>query len=746
MSSPLSRRDFILQTYLSGLGLTIGAYLPYNRRDAPVIANAALLDEPGHDAPADAAIELMSWITIDPSGQVTIFNHRSEMGQGTFQSLPQIVAEELEVDPARIHVKFAPGNRKYGPQPTSGSFSVRGWREQLLLAGASAREMLIAAAVLQWKATAAECYADDGEVIHRPTGRKLGYGALVSTASALTPPKNIQLKDRKDYKYIGKPLPRLDIPLKINGSATFGLDKKLPGMLYAVVQRNPRYRGKLKSFDGKATLAIPGVKRVFPVQRAVFDDLYNGVAVVADSIWAAMEGRKALIVEWDDEGFDHPDSDQLLSRMRDGLDQQARTPNDAATRFENGLSKAANTLTALYETPYQSHSCMEPLNCIAHVQDHRIDIWGPIQEALWIQNDISQRTGMTLENVSVNMTFLGGGFGRKAFTDYPYEAVLISKEMKAPVQVVWTREDDMTGGPYRAGAVYACKGGVDAAGRILAFQTRRASQPMGPGTEQGAGYSPVSYNDGYMDGLARAYLSSIPHYSFADVTIASPIPTMWWRSVDASTNGFALESFIDELAHAAGKDPLAFRREHFADPRYRALIDTLASLSGWKAATSATTAHSGASTPHSAAASKGWGIAITECFGSIVGHVVKISRKPDGKIKIDKVTALIDCGWYVNPDIIRAQVEGAIVMGLGAAIKHETHFKDGKAVENNFHTYRMPRITDIPVIEVHVMENKEKAGGVGEPGLPPFAPALCNAIFDLTGRRIRKLPFDLDQV
>jgi len=739
-SHELSRRDFIRQASLSGLALTIGAYLPSSGRSGDPeggvvrkIVNAALLDGP------DPAIELMSWVMIDPAGKVTIFSHRSEMGQGTYQSLPQIIAEELEVDPAGIHVRFAPANpKKFGPQPQEGSFSVRGWREQLLHAGAAARTMLIEAAAQQWKVPAAECYAANSEVCHRPTNRKLGYGLLVKDASLLTPPAEIKLKDRKDYKVIGRPLPRKDIPMKVNGTAVFGLDKTIPGMLHAVVERNPRFRGKVKSFDSEATLSIPGVKKVFTVQRAVFGDLYEGVAVVADSIWAAMKGRKVLKVEWDDSGFEHPDSELLLSRMRDGLASQAGKPDDASRRFDMELKKAEQMIEAVYETPYQSHSCMEPLNCIADVQDDRIEIWGPIQEVNWIQADLSQRMGVPLEKVSVNMTFLGGGFGRKAFTDYPHEAALISKEMKAPVQVVWTREDDMTAGPYRSGAVFACKGGVDEKGHILAFQARRAAQPMGPGGEAGAGtdYSPISYNEGYLDGLAKGYLTSFPHYSFAYVTIPSPIPAMWWRSVDASTSGFAVESFIDELAHAAGKDALAFRREHFADARYRALIDRLGAVSGWK-----NTGNEGKD-----AKKKGWGIAITECFGSIVGQVVSVSRKPDGKIRIDKVTALMDCGWYVNPDIIRAQVEGAIVMGLGAAIKHETNFKDGKAVENNFHTYKMPRINDIPPIEVHIMENNEQAGGVGEPGLPAFAPALCNAIFDLTGRRIRKLPFDLDQV
>lgn len=728
-----SRRNFIRQTALSGFALTIGAYLPAtarvngqgvssNGQGIPGIINAALAD------PTDPAIELMSWISIDSSGKVTILSHRSEMGQGTFQALPQIIAEELEISLDKVNIRFAPAHpKKFGPQPQEGSFSVRGWRKQLLQVGASAREMLIEAAARQWKVPASECYAADGQVIHRPTGNKLDYGELVKAASSLTPPQEVRLKERKDYKVIGKPLPRQDIPLKVNGAAIFGLDKTLPGMLYAVVLRNPRFRGKVKSFDDTATRTIPGVRRTFKVQRAVFGDLYEGVAVVADTLWAAMKGRKLLKVEWNDEGFEHLDSEMLLARMREGLAGQSGSPGN---QFESALQKAAVSITAMYETPFQSHSCMEPLNCIANVQDNHIEIWGPIQEVNWIQADLSQRMGVATANVFVNMTFLGGGFGRKAFTDYPHEAALISKEMKTPVQVVWTREDDMTAGPFRPGAVYACKGGLDANGHILAFQTRRAANPMGAGSESGAGASPVSYNSGYMDGLARSYLKSIPHYSFAEVSISSSIPAMWWRSVDASTNGFAVESFIDELAHAAGKDPLDFRRNHVADARYRALIDRLGSLSGWRGG-----GHG-----------KGWGMAVTESFGSIVGHVVKVSRKPDGKIKIDKVIALMDCGWYVNPDIIRAQAEGAIVMGLGAAIKHATHFKDGIAVENNFHTYRMPRINDIPRIEVFIMENNEDAGGVGEPGLPPFAPALCNAIFDLTGRRIRQLPFNLDEV
>jgi isoquinoline 1-oxidoreductase beta subunit len=432
-------------------------------------------------------------------------------------------------------------------------------------------------------------------------------------------------------------------------------------------------------------------------------------------------------VEWDDEGFDHLDTEQLSAQMRENLKRPA--PSE---KFETAFLGAVKKIEAFYETPYQSHSCMEPLNCIANVKDNSIEIWGPIQEANWIQADLSARMGVPIANVTVNMTFLGGGFGRKGFTDYPHEAALISKQIKAPVQVMWMREDDMTIGPFRPGAFYACKGALDTDGHIFAYQTIIATQWLGQewSPDPYPDPKPLTYNAGTSEGFLEPYYDSIPHYSFAGVGTRAPIPVMWWRSVYASTSGFASESFIDELAHEGGKDPLDLRRVHLPEARYQSLIDRLEVLSAWK----------------SRDKKKGWGVAITECFGGIAGHIVTVSRKPDGKIKIDKVIALIDCGWYVNPDIIRAQMEGSIVMALGAAIKHEIHFRDGKTVEKNFDTYKMPRINDIPEIEVHIMENNEKAGGVGEPGLPPFAPALCNAIFNLTGKRIRKLPFNLDEV
>ncbi|MCW3090316.1 MAG: xanthine dehydrogenase family protein molybdopterin-binding subunit [Ferruginibacter sp.] len=713
----ISRRKFITLSSLSGAAFTLGFYFPAAAKTASILTG---------DNADEKGIELSSWITIDKSGNVTLINHRSEMGQGSFQSVPQIIAEELEVDLNKVKTVFAPGNsKKYGSQITGGSSTVRGSYKTLLRTGATAREMLIAAAAKQWNVPAMECYAEKGTVMHRPTGRSAGYGTLVEEAAKLPIPKKVQLKERKDYKIIGQPLPRQDTPSKTNGKAEFGLDKKLPGMLYAVVERNPRFMGKVKSFDDVATRAIPGVKNVFKVEMPVFGFTREGVVVVAESIWAAMQGRKALKVEWNDEGFEHISTDQLYTRMKEDLKKPGLSQRTGGN-FEERFQKAGKKLELVYETPYETHSCMEPLNCIANVEGDKCEIWGPIQGPDWIQSDVSERLKIPLENVTVNMTFLGGGFGRKAFTDYTFEAVLISKEMKAPVQVVWTREDDMTQGPFRPGAVYECKAGVND-GRINALQVKMASQNM---DHQDAGSDKLKFNSSTTEGFAEAYFESIPHYSFADIPTEAPIPVMWWRSVYSSTNGFAFESFIDELAHAAEKDPIEFRRSHLWGERYQAILDKLEEMTGWK----------------SRSKNNGWGVAITECFKTIVGEAVKVSRKADGKLSIDKVFAVMDCGWYVNPDIIKAQIEGSIVMALGAATTHETHFADGKAVEKNFNVYKMPMINDIPAMEIHIMDNDEKPGGAGEPALPPFAPALCNAIFDLTGKRIRKLPFKLEEV
>ena len=711
-----TRRSFLKLTGLGGAALCMGFYLP---SDA-----AVTLIKPSDLTAAD--IEMCAWILINTSGKVTLVSHRAEMGQGAYHSIPQIIAEELEVNLKDIDVIFAQGNeKKYGNQITGGSSTIRSSYKRLLQLSATAREMLITAAALQWKVSVDDCYAEAGHVIHRPSAKKMHYGELVLQASKLEAPKNPKLKKISEYKLIRQPLHRLDTPMKLNGSAIFGLDKKIPGMLYAAVERNPRLRGKVKSFDDSEAKKIPGIKNIFVVKMMVHNTIREGVAVVADSTWAALEGKKALRVTWDDTGFEHVNSPEIFKRQEDFLKTKEGLPLKSQGNPTAIIEKSKKKVDVIYQTPYQSHSCMEPLNCIAHFQGDKVEIWGPIQAPGWVQDFISTQMGIAKDKVIVNMTFLGGGFGRKAFTDYPHEAVLISKEIGAPVQVVWSREDDLKQGPYRPGISYRCEG-VISEGKIEALKFRMAGQ----NNDHWSGGKKDVPNDSTSEGFLEPYYASIKNLSISDVPFETPLPTMWWRSVYASTNGFAYESFMDEMAVEAGKDPLDFRRTHLQDERCQKLIDKMEEVSGWKKRNK----------------NEGYGVAITECFKSTVGHIVKVSKNASGGVKIDKVWAVMDCGWYVNPDIIRAQVEGSIVMGLGAATIHEITFKDGKVEQNNFYDYPMPRITDIPPIEVYIIENEEDAGGVGEPALPPFAPALTNAIFDLTGKRIRKLPFSLATV
>ena len=714
-TNAISRRNFLRASGLAGTALCLGFYFPANAKKEQLISSA---DQSG--------FEFNAWIRIDTNGKVTLTDHRAEMGQGSYQSVPQIIAEELEVDLKDINVIFAQGSpTKYGSQITGGSSTIRGSYKKLLKLSATAREMLITAGATQWNVPAGECYAESGHVIHRPTGKRLNYGELVSAASKLPAPQEVKLKKISDYKLIRKPLQRLDTPMKTNGEAIFGLDKRLPGMLYAAVERNPRLRGKVKSFDGSAALKVPGVKQVFKVQMIVFNTTRDGVVVIADSTWAAMQGRKALRVEWDDSGFEHVNTSDIykaheeLLKTKEGLSFKKQGEPDQV------LEKAGKKIDVIYQTPYQSHGAMEPLNCVAHYQSDKIEIWGPIQAPDWVQGDISDKFKMPKEKVVVNMTFLGGGFGRKAFLDYTQEAVAISKQIGGPVQVVWTREDDLTQGPYRAGISYRGEGSIEN-GEISALKFKMAGQNIDHWNNNKRDKANGSTTEGFL----KSYFDNIKNISFADVPYEMPLPNMWWRSVYASTNGFAYESFINEMAVLAGKDQLDFRRKYLKDERCLALIDKMEQVSGWK----------------SRKKNGGFGVAITECFETTVGQIVKVSRHADGKVKIDQVWAVMDCGWYVNPDIIKAQVEGSIVMGLGAATIHEITFKNGLVEQKNFYDYLMPRMSDMPPVEVHIMENTADAGGVGEPGLPPFAPALTDAIYDLTGNRIRKLPFNLNAV
>jgi len=714
----LSRRNFLRMAGIGGTALCLGLYT--SGQAGVKVINQALVNA------ATEGVELAAWIIINTSGKVTLICHRAEMGQGVYHSIAQIIAEELEVDLYGVDIQLTQGDeKKYGSQLTGGSSTIRGSYKNLLKLSATAREVLIMAAATRWGVAAGDCYAELGNVIHKPSGKKFHYGELVADAVKIAPPKEVKLKPRSAYKIIGKGNHRRDTPMKTNGEAIFGIDKRLPGLQFAAVERNPRLRGKVKSFDASAALKVPGVTKVFKVVMGVWDTDREGVAVVANSTWAAIEGKKALRVEWDDTGFEHISTAEIYSRHRELLQSSEGLPLKTQGDPTGIISRSDNKLDVIYETPYQSHSCMEPINCIAHFQGDKVEIWGPVQAPNWIQDYVSKKMGLEREKVIVNMTFLGGGFGRKAMPDYPYEAVLVSKEIGAPVQVVWTREDDATQGPFRPGVSYRCEGAVEDGG-ITALKFRMAGQ----NNDHWRGGDNGKPNRSTSEGFLKPYYDTIKNISFADVPFKTPIPTSFWRSVYASTNGFAYESFLDELAHKAMKDPLDLRRQYLKDERSQLLIDKMEEVSGWK----------------SRKKNDGYGVAITECFASTVGHIVKVSKRKTGGIHIDKVWVVVDCGWYVNPDIITAQVEGSVVMAIGAATIHEITFKDGMVEQRNFYDYKMPRITDIPPIEVHIMENDEDAGGMGEPGLPAFAPALTNAIFDLTGKRIRKLPFDLGKV
>ena len=602
-----SRRSFLKLTGLGGAALCLGIYFPAD--GAPIIVSPSEL--------SDAEIELCPWIIINPSGKVTIVNHRAEMGQGSYHSVPQIVAEELEVDMKDINVIFAIGNeKKYGGQITGGSSTIRSSYKKLLKLSAAAREMLITAAAVKWSVPVSDCYAESGHVIHKPSGKKAHYGELAVAASKLETPKEPKLKKISEYKLIRKPLRRIDTQLKTNGMLIFGLDKRIPGMLFASVERDPRYFGKVKSFDPSGALKVPGVKKVFKVKMGYYEYMREGIAVVADSTWAALQGRKELKVEWDTSGFKHWSTPEIFETQNNLVHTQEGMSLKTQGNPTEILASANKKIDVVYQTPYQSHVAMEPINCIAHHKGDSIEIWGPIQAPGWVQDYVSKQFSIEKEKVIVNMTFLGGGFGRKAMNDYPYEAVAISKEIGGPVQVIWTREDDATLGPFRPGMTYRCEGTI-ANGKIEAFKLRMAGQNNG----HWSGGSKTKPNGSANEGFLKPYYKSIQNVSISDVLFETTIPTSFWRSVYASTNGFAYESFIDEMAHEAGKDPLEFRREHLQEDRCQKLIDKMEEVSGWKKRSK----------------NEGYGVAITECFNSTVGQVVKVSKNADGGVKIDKV-------------------------------------------------------------------------------------------------------------
>jgi isoquinoline 1-oxidoreductase subunit beta len=717
----VNRRDFLRYTSLSGAALILGISSAKATEEATV-SNLIILEQPYHLSP---------YIIIEKSGKITLFNSKPEMGQGTFQSIPALIAEELEISPEQYTVKQTDGQKQFGTgQSAGGSYSVRGSYEEMRKVGASAREMLISAASKQWNVPANECYAENAKIFHKPTDKSIGYGELVETASKLEVPKNPTLKDAKDFKILGKSVQRADIPLKVSGKAVFGIDVEVPNMVYASVERALVFGAKLKDYDKTATLKVAGVEQVVEVEKVFGNYKTTGIAVVAKNYWAALKGRKVLKVTWDFQGKDKFNSKDYAQYLRD-LSKNEGLTDKSVGDFDKSFAEANKKVEAFYETPFVSHSTMEAMNCTAHWKaNNTLEIWLSTQVPSDLMSDLQQRYQLKEEDITVHTCFNGGGFGRRLALDYAIEAVNLSKIIKKPVKLIWTREDDTQVGPYRPPTFSAFKGGLSADRKLTAFQHKVIAPSILEGLEPTFDKTKV---DGIMtEGIShQAY--EIPNMKNTYVYAQNEIPLLWWRSVTSSTVAFSHECFLDEMAHAAGKDPMAFRMEMLTkESDTKRVLQKLREVSNWD-------------TP--LPKGKGRGVAQYEFFAGLGGNVFEVTKLSDNSIKIDKVYAVIDLGTVVNPDTVKAQVEGGIIMGITAAIKNGITFANGKTEQGNFHDNPVLRINETPVIEVHILaEGGKTIKGVGEPGLPPVAPALANAIFAATNIRVRKMPFDIDNL
>ncbi len=720
LGQPISRRDFLKLSGTAGAVLALGYIFPGDSK-------SAYIENLSSKAPFTG--ELNPFVIIDSTGTITLMLHKPEMGQGTYQSMPVLIAEELDVTLDQVTIKPALADRKkYGPMYVHGSQSVRTQWMKLRKVGAAAREMLTKAAAQTWKVPVSECYAKKGRIYHKASNKSASYGDLVDAASKLSVPQNPTLKDPKDFQLIGKPIPRPDIPLKVDGTAQFGIDSKIPGMLHASVDHCPVFLGKVKSFDDSAAKAVEGVKYVLASERMMNRQTLYGVAVIADSYYAAEQGRKALRVEWDYGRNTGINSDDLFAHYR----ELTQTEGDIAKQvgdFEGTYVKAAKKQEALYELPFASHAPMEPQNAVAYVHGDKCEIWAATQDPDGAQETVAHYLNIPVENVTLHFTFMGGAFGRRGIHDPIIEAVFLSKKLGVPIKTVWTREDDMKQGPFRQAMVNRLRGGLDESGRLVAFQHKIVT-PSISHSQFGDPETPGRPDRGAMEGIEDSPYE-IPNLKLNNIYADAPVGISWWRAVYSSTNCFAQESFIDEMAHAAGNDPLQFRINMIhKNTRMKNLHEFLRDKSGWNKPLP-----------------DGWGkgVAVLEYAAGRAGHVVYVSKKGAG-VKIEKIVSVIDCGIVINPDNVKAQVEGSIIMALTAALKDEITIRNGEVVQSNFDSYRMMRINEIPPIEVYIVPSNVNPDGAGEPALSPLAPALGNAIFSATGKRIRKLPFNINKV
>lgn len=699
-----TRRDFLKGTAAATGALVIGFTLPAVSRHGQSNAAAA-----GSLAPN-------AFLRITPDGQVTVICGLSEMGQGVHMGIAMLVAEELDADWQRVRVVQAPADTAYANpmlrmQGTGGSTSIRAHYEPMRKAGATARQMLVTAAAQAWGVDATSCRTDSGRVVHGD-GRSVEYGALVEAAAKLPVPSEVPLKEPRDFRILGQGLKRLDTPAKVNGSAGFGLDVKVPGMLTAVMAHAPVPGAKVVSFDDAAARKVPGVRQVV--------SLPQGVAVLADGYWPALQGRDALVVKWNDGALGVLSSEVISKSLTD-----ATTRPGSVARNDGDVGVAVGkTIEAVYEAPYLAHACMEPMNCTAWVRADAAEIWVPTQAPGPHQGIVAKLTGLPPEKVAVTTTYLGGGFGRRFAPDFVVAATLLSKAAGVPVKLVYTREDDMRAWFYRPASVTRFVAGLDAEGNPVSLTARVAS----PSIMIAAGFAtelPEGIDESAVEGIKDCPYD-FPNLRVEYVRTEPGVQVWFWRSVGHSQNAYFLESFIDELASTVGKDPVEFRRSLLGkQPRLRGVLDLAAQEAGW------------GSTPP---AGVHRGVAVASSFGSHVAQVAEVSVDASGRPRVHRIVAAVDCGRTVNPEIIRRQIEGAIVYGLSAALYEQITFKDGRVVQGNFNDYPMLRIDEMPRVEVHIVPSTEAPGGIGEPGLPAATPAVVNAMFAATGRRVRRLP------
>jgi isoquinoline 1-oxidoreductase beta subunit len=650
--------------------------------------------------------KLNAFVHVSTDDTVTLFIHKAEMGQGTVTALSQLLAEELECDWKKIRTEFPGVNREYGGmQGVFGSASVRTSYDSLRRAGAVAREMLVQAAAQQWGVAGSSCRAESSVVINTATNARLSYGALAEAASKLPAPSSPVLKEPSQHKIVGKPLKRLDTPSKIDGSASFGIDVRVPGMLYANVARCPVFKGKVKSFDAAKANAVPGVKQVVEIS--------TGVAVVADNTWSAMQGRRVLDIQWDEgevAAFSTPGITQSFVAKMTEPGQVTRKVGDA----EAALASAAKKIEADYQVPYLAHAPMEPLNATADVRADKCTVWASTQGQSAAAAAAARVTGLKPEQIDVRTLYMGGGFGRRAAADYIGEAVEVSKAVGAPVKLTWSREDDMQQDYYRPASYTRFQAALDADGWPIAFASRIACPQFGGAGSAVQGVSDVAYG--------------IPNILVDCHNVNPGIPVSYWRSVGYSQNTFFTESFIDELAHAGGKDPVEFRRKLLAaNKRALGVLELAAEKAGWG---------------KPLAAGRSRGVSVATNIGSFTAQVAEISIE-GAKLKVHRVVCAVDCGRTVNPGIIEQQIQSGIAFGLAAALKGGITIDRGRVQQGNFHNYDVTRIDEMPHVEVHIVASTAASGGIGEASTPGIAPAVTNAIFAATGKRVRSLPIRL---